>query len=393
MSYTLRGRLESRLGAALLPFVAACVLALLLSAWWPVELAGLMTAVGLALDVAAYHRLLPYQAGWLALPLGVLELGATMALALALGVGAPLRPAFAFFAASWLLGQVLAQAGFPLLRLSYAEDGGELGRAGLLLAAAAPVSAAAVLGTAWLAQPPTIYLAAGLHEGPLVLDRAQKLIGKPGAVVRGGIRITADDVLVRNVAVVGGEYGIEVRDAKDVVLDRVSVSGASVDGIHARQSSVTIRDCYVHSLAGSRTQGIDISFAMASGPSLVEGCTISGSSEGIATHLASAELRGNRITGTRLRGIAMTEMSMGEIEDNEVADALGVAIFCGDYSHCTIEGNLVHGTLADTPSAGRTRLGYAIQAHYGASASVGDNTLVSNARGLGAFLNAEIVRR
>jgi len=61
MSYTLRGRLESRLAAALLPFLASSALALGLGAWWPVELAGAMIGTGLAFDVGLYHRLLPYQ--------------------------------------------------------------------------------------------------------------------------------------------------------------------------------------------------------------------------------------------------------------------------------------------------------------------------------------------
>ena len=46
-------------------------------------------------------------------------------------------------------------------------------------------------------------------------------------------------------------------------------------------------------------------------------------------------------------------------------------------------------TRADS-SGGRTRGGYAIQAHYGASAEVDDNHLEGNARGVRAFLNAEI---
>ena len=41
MSYTLRGRLESRLVAALLPLLAACILAAGLPSWWPVGIAGL----------------------------------------------------------------------------------------------------------------------------------------------------------------------------------------------------------------------------------------------------------------------------------------------------------------------------------------------------------------
>ena len=71
MAYTLRGRLESRLAGALAPLLVACVLALALKAWWPFELAALMLVAGLALDCAVYDRVLPYQPGWAALPLGV----------------------------------------------------------------------------------------------------------------------------------------------------------------------------------------------------------------------------------------------------------------------------------------------------------------------------------
>ena len=122
MSYTLRGRIESRL-AALLPVVAAaCVLAVAEHRWWPVEAAALMVGVGLALDLQAYHRLLPYQPGWAALPLGLLELGLVLGLMRAAAVAAPIWQALALFAGGWLLAQALGNAGFPLLRLGYAED-------------------------------------------------------------------------------------------------------------------------------------------------------------------------------------------------------------------------------------------------------------------------------
>ena len=206
MSYTLRGRVETRLVAALLPFLVAAVLSPILHKWWPLELAGLMVAIGLAFDVLLYHRLFPYQPGWVALPLGLLELAATMGAARLLELNAPLYPAVAFFAGAWLVHQVLAHAGLPLLRLTWPEDGGELGRLGMGLVAAAPVAALAVVGTAWAVEPPTVHLAAGVHQGPLVLDHAQTLIGDPGAIVHGGIVITADDVTVRSVTVRGGEY-------------------------------------------------------------------------------------------------------------------------------------------------------------------------------------------
>jgi hypothetical protein len=48
MSYTLRGRAESRLASAL----PALVVALALQRWWTIELVALMLALGLALDAA-----------------------------------------------------------------------------------------------------------------------------------------------------------------------------------------------------------------------------------------------------------------------------------------------------------------------------------------------------
>ena len=315
-----------------------------------------MLGIGLTLDVLVYHRLLPYQPGWAALPLGLLELGLTMAAARLLDLGAPLRPAIAFFAATWLLAQLLAHAGLPLLRLTWPEDGGELGRAGLGLSAAAPVALLAVLGIAWAVEPPTVRLAAGVHEGPLVLDHAQTVIGEPGAIVRGGIVVTADDVTLRNLTVRGGGYGIEVRDAESVEIEDVVVESAELDGINARQSELAISDCVIRSLPAAATQGIDISFASTLPPSRVEDCLVVGGSEGIVSHMANVLVRGNRVRATELRGIAVTEMSMGDVEDNLVEDALGVGIFCGDYSHCSIEDNHVTGMRPD-PSGNPTRAG------------------------------------
>jgi hypothetical protein len=392
MSYTLRGRVESRLAALLVPFLVACALALAVGEWWPLELAGIMTGVGLALDVLVYDRALDYQPGWLALPLGAAELGLTMVLVLGLGVEAPLAPALWFFAGSWLLAQVLAHAALPVAHLTYAEDGGELGRAGVPLAAAAPLALAAALGVGWAAQPPTVRLDGGVHQGPLLLDRAQKLVGEAGATVRGGIVITADDVTVRGVTVVGGEHGIEVDGAEDVVLEDVTVLDSTMDGIHARRASVTVRDCRIARLRGEFTQAIDISFAFDLEPSLVERCHVIGGREGIVSHFSRVDVRDNHVEGTTLRAIAMTEMSMGMVERNEVIDALGVGIFCNDYSMCTIEENTIVGTRADRATDDPTRQGYAIQAHFEAVATLEDNVYADGPGRIGVFGGAELAR-
>ena len=372
MSFTLRGRLESRLVAMLLPFAAAVALAPLLHTWWPIELVALMVGAGVLLDLAVYHRALPYQPGWAALPLGLLELGATMGLSLLLGLNAPLTPALALFGTGWLLAQLLGHAVLPFLRLTYAEDGGELGRAGLALSTLAATAVLVVGGTAWTIRPPTIHLAAGVHQGPLVLDRPQRLVGEPGTVVRGGIVVTSDDVHVRDLTVFGGEHGIEVRDSESVVLERVRVGGATLDGISARRSSVRISDCRIDSPRIAGAQGIDISFALAVPPSKVERCQVTGGAEGIVSHLATVLIRDNDVSGTSLRGIAVTEMSMGEVDENRVRDAVGVAIFCGDYSHCMITDNAVSGTMPD-PSGNPTRNGFGILSYFGSVATVGGN--------------------
>jgi nitrous oxidase accessory protein NosD len=390
MSYTLRGRLETRLAASFLPLVAACAVALALKSWWPVELGAAMIGTGLVLDAAVYHHLLPYQAGWLALPLALLELGVIMAVLFATGMQVPLEFALLYFTGSWLLGQILVHAGFPVARLSYAEDGGELGTTGSAVTAAAVAVFAAAGGVAWATQPPTVHLSAGIHQGPLLIDHSQKLVGEAGAVVRGGIVITSDDVTVRNIAVTGGEVGIEIDGAEDVRIEHVRVSGTSLDAIQARRASVTIRDCLIHSPVGDYAQGIDISFGFDLPPSVVEGCTILGGREGIVTHFSNVHIQDNHVSGTTLRALGLTEMSMVSVEGNDVQNALGVGIYCGDYSECMIEDNVVGGTRPDMASGDRTRMGYAVVAHSGAKAEIEDNELSRNASGPKAFLGARI---
>src|SRR5581483_9690153 len=143
MSYTLRGRLETRLAVLAPTLAAACGVAALLAEWWPLEAAAL-------------------------------------------------------FGGSWLFGQLLVHAALPLGRLSYAEDGGELGRLGPALAVSAAVVLAAAGGFAYATRPPVVHLSAGEHAGPIVLDHRQKLVGEEGTIVRGGIRVEADDVTIED---------------------------------------------------------------------------------------------------------------------------------------------------------------------------------------------------
>jgi parallel beta-helix repeat protein len=287
----------------------------------------------------------------------------------AAGIGAPFGEAAALFAGGWLLAQLLGHVGFPLLRLTYAEDGGELGRAGPVTAVAVGVVLAGAAGTAYALRPPVVHLAAGVHEGPLVITHREVLVGEPGAVVRGGIVVKANGVTVKNVSVVGGENGITVDGVRDTVLDGVSVSGSRLDGIHVRLAGVVIKNCTVDMLGNRFGQGIDISYNMDMGMSMVEGCTVTGGMEGITTHSSMTQVMGNHVSRTTMRGISVTEMSMGMVTDNEVRDAHGIGIWCNDRSMCSIE----HNTVIDT-----TGPGYGVLASFQSEADLRGNELTAN---------------
>jgi hypothetical protein len=245
---------------------------------------------------------------------------------------------------------------------------------------------------AWTKRPPTVHLASGFHAGPIVLDRAERLVGADGATVRGPLRIRANDVIVRNVTIVGGEYGVEVDGASQVLLDDVTIRGAALDGIHVRRGSVIVRDCAI-TTSSPYGQGIDISFSFDRLPSTVEGCAIQGGQEGIVSDFAMVTIRRNEVSGTSLRAITTTEMSMGMVKANDVHDALGVGIWCGDYSECEIEDNRVSGTRADSASGDRTRIGYGVVAQLGAHAHLRRNLLNGNAGGrAAAFVGARLER-
>ena len=389
MSYTLRGRIDSRL-AALLPLLVVCLaVGGAVHQWWPVELCVLMGATGVALDLELWRRL-PYQPAWAALPLGLVELGAVMAVVYGFGLHAPLGPALALFGAGWLLALLLGQAGFPLLRLGYAEDGGELGRAGPAAGAAIVLALAGSAATYAVRLPPVVHLSAGVHRGPLVIRQREILQGSPGAIVRGGIVVAHDDVQIRDVTVVGGTNGITVDGYRNTVLDGVTVEGAKLDGIHVRLAGVVIRNCTVDMLGNRLGQGIDISFNMDKGMSIVEGCTVVGGQQGITTHSSGTEIMGNTVSRTAEQAIDIEEMSMGMASHNTVRDARGIGLYCNDRSTCMFDHNTVVGTQPDRAAGGRAAQGLAVLASFESEADLWRNRLSGNAGGVGTVTDSEL---
>lgn len=281
---------------------------------------------------------------------------------------------------------------FLLVAAGYVSLRAWRGIPGRALAAGAGLAAVALVGGGWMYEqrPPTIHLAAGVHEGPIVLDRPSRLVGSPGAVVEGGIVVRSDYVVVRDVTVRGGDNGITVEGATNVVLDGVAVEGAEMDGINVRRGSVVVRDCRIGSFASEWSMGIDISASFDLPPSLVEGCRVEGAREGLVAHFGKVRFRDNFVSASTVRAITVTEMSMGVVEENRVDGARGVGIYCGDYSMCTIVRNRVTGTYADPDSDDGTRAGYAIQSHFGAKAVLRGNQVEGDPGRIGAFADATI---
>ena len=110
---------------------------------------------------------------------------------------APLGPGGRVLLGAWALAQLLGHVVYPWLRLSYGDDGGELGRTGTSAATAVALLFVAAGAVGFATRPPVVTLAAGVHRGPIVITHEEVLRGKPGAVVRGGIVVRANGVVIR----------------------------------------------------------------------------------------------------------------------------------------------------------------------------------------------------
>ena len=212
----------------------------------------------------------------------------------------------------------------------------------------------------------------GAH-GPVRIDRRLAVEGTPGAWIRGPVRVLASGVRLRDLRIVGGETGVEVREAEDVVIEDVTIRGAEIHGIEVADGSVTVTGCHITALESPYAQGFEIRNANGRPRSVVRGCTAASGQEGLVSHVSRVEFRDNRISGTSRRAVAVTEMSEGLVEGNRITGVSGVALYCGDMSHCDVRNNTARGVSAN-PSAGRSYEGYGAAAWYHSRMRLAGNT-------------------
>ena len=217
-----------------------------------------------------------------------------------------------------------------------------------------------------------VRLMPGQH-GPFVVRRTVTVEGSPGSVVRGPVKVLADGVALIGLRVVGGESGVSVEGADEVVLERVAVRGAALHGIEIAEGSAKIHGCVVAGLRSPYGQGVEIRNSNGHPRTVVEGCSVSSGQEGLVSHVSRVEFRGNLVTGSTLRGIAVTEMSEGLVEGNDIRGVGGAGLYCGDMSHCELRHNRVNGVGAH-PSGVRSAGGYGAVAWFHSTMRLKDNS-------------------
>jgi hypothetical protein len=210
------------------------------------------------------------------------------------------------------------------------------------------------------------------NHAPFEVDRPVTVVARPGAVVRGPVVVRSDDVRLVGLRVVGGDDGIRVHGVDGVTIEHVTVWGAELHGIEVADASVTLRNCVIGGLGSPYGQGFEVRNANGRPRTVVERCTVSSGQEGLVAHVSRVEFRDNRVSGTTLRAIVVTEMSEGLMEGNEVTDAAGVGLYCGDMSHCELQRNVVQ-AIAAAPSAGASHAGYGAVAFYHSTVRLRDN--------------------
>ncbi len=231
----------------------------------------------------------------------------------------------------------------------------------------------------------------GVHTGPIVIDKKLTLEADSGAVlavrpsVEAALTITADDVHVQGLVVEGAVQGISVREAEDVVLEDVTVTGARLHGIEVVDASARISGARITNMISEYAQGIEVRYADNHPRTVVENSLVEGGQEGIVSHVAHVEFSRNIVRGTTMRAVAISEMSHGIARSNLVEDAAGAGLYCGDMSMCEFSGNEVK----QVAEAGvGSQAGWGLAVNYRSRASTDNDSLAGEAGGVGTFVHS-----
>lgn len=241
-----------------------------------------------------------------------------------------------------------------------------------------------------------IDIAPGTYNETIEIRKPLTLIGATNGATRIGgghtpqaiiaVRNT-HDVTLRNLNVVGGQYGILVENSQGVQLQNNRVMYAWFAGIRLSRAAATITGNEVRGTFGTYGMGIELANTISKPPSTIRGNVVADNSqEGIVLHNAHALIERNTVTGNNLRGIAITEMSMATVRANTLASNCDAGIYVVDHSMAEVHGNQVRAMRPGPQGAAD-----GVRAYYYAQVKLGRNQIeVAPERAVVAGYNAII---
>lgn len=188
----------------------------------------------------------------------------------------------------------------------------------------------------------TITVPAGIHAGPLSLDKPVTLVGEPGAIVEGTgkgdvISVTAPDVTLRGLVVRNSGDSLDRENSAIVgFAPRLTVEDVRVEdslfGIYLKNAPDSIiRNNVVHSMpleVARRGDGIRVWY---SDNTLVEGNQVIGSRDVVIWFSNHNTVRHNRVEDGRY-GLHFMFANNQIVEDNELlGNSVGIYLMYGRY--------------------------------------------------------------
>lgn len=216
----------------------------------------------------------------------------------------------------------------------------------------------------------TIHLQAGVHPGPIVINKAITLLGEKGAEIKGNgsgnvVTIKADDVTLTGLRITGS--GLRLSDDDAAIF---------VTGNRARIENNLIADSlhgiYLKKISGAQIlqNKIEGKTTLSESTEPVEK-TLGQSSENCDTTLASNR-RGN--------GIHQWNSEGNSIRGNEISDARD-GIYFSFTNNCLVEENLIH------------HVRYGLHYMYSDKNVFLNNTFTENAAGAAIMFSKELTVR
>ncbi|MGH2747808.1 MAG: right-handed parallel beta-helix repeat-containing protein [Actinomycetota bacterium] len=255
-----------------------------------------------------------------------------------------------------------------------------------------PAGAATQLFLDAVPEGSTVRLAPGVHRGPLTVDKTLTLIGEEGARIDApvdsdaALHVTARDVRISNLQVSGGWTGIDLDDAEGSVVKDVRVTGADLQGIRVYKASALVDSVSVSGLVDPHAQGIEV---LSAPDVVVRNSQVTGGKIGIVAHLSDSLFEDNRVSGTSMVGLMIREMGRGIARDNDVTNASGAGLYCGDMALCAFEHNRVERVSAATNA--RSSAGWGLVVNYRATASTKRDVLSGEAGSAVALSHSRLV--